>query len=99
MASPWTRLRACRPHLRDVGDHARRLSEEVVQLGDALDGLLNANVARVTYRQNVIIQQVSSWATIAAVPTIITGVYGMNFRHMPELDWTLATRSQSSSWS
>jgi magnesium transporter len=77
-----------RPHLRDVGNHARRLSEEVMQLSNALDGLLNANVARVTYRQNVIIQQVSSWAAIAAVPTIITGVYGMNFRHMPELDWT-----------
>jgi magnesium transporter len=77
-----------RPHLRDVGSHARRLSEEVVQLSSALDGLLDANVARVTYRQNVIIQQVSSWAAIAAVPTIITGVYGMNFRHMPELDWT-----------
>jgi magnesium transporter len=76
------------PHLRDVGNHARRLSEEVMQLSNALDGLLNANVARVTFRQNVIIQQVSSWAAIAAVPTIITGVYGMNFRHMPELDWT-----------
>jgi len=77
-----------RPHLRDVGNHARRLSEEVVQLSNALDALLNANVARVTFRQNVIIQQVSSWAAIAAVPTIITGIYGMNFRHMPELDWT-----------
>ncbi len=53
-----------------------------------LDGLLNANVARVTFRQNVIIQQVSGWAAIAAVPTIIAGIYGMNFRHMPELDWT-----------
>ena len=77
-----------RPHLRDVGNHARRLSEEVMQLSNALDGLLNANVARVTFRQNVIIQQVSSWAAIAAVPTIIAGIYGMNFRHMPELDWT-----------
>lgn len=77
-----------RPHLRDVGNHARRLSEEVMQLGNALDGLLNANLARVTVRQNVIIQQVSSWAAIAAVPTIISGIYGMNFHHMPELDWT-----------
>jgi magnesium transporter len=77
-----------RPHLRDVGNHARRLSEEVMQLGNALDGLLNANLARITVRQNVIIQQVSSWAAIAAVPTIITGIYGMNFQHMPELDWT-----------
>jgi magnesium transporter len=77
-----------RPLLRDVGDHARRLSEEIMQLSEALDGLLNANLARVTVRQNVIIQQVSGWAAIAAVPTIITGIYGMNFRHMPELDWT-----------
>ena len=73
--------------LGDVSDHARRLSEEVMVLGEALDGLLNANLARVTVRQNVIIQQVSAWAAIAAVATIITGIYGMNFRHMPELDW------------
>ena len=73
--------------LGDVSDQARRLSEEVVMLGEALEGLLNANLARVTVRQNVIIQQVSAWAAIAAVATIITGIYGMNFRHMPELDW------------
>lgn len=77
-----------RPLLHDVGDHARRLAEEIMQLSEALDGLLNANLARVTVRQNVIIQQVSGWAAIAAVPTVITGIYGMNFRHMPELDWT-----------
>ena len=57
-------------------------------LGEALDGLLNANLARVTVHQNVIIQQVTaSRAAIAAVATIITGIYGMNFRHMPELGW------------
>ena len=75
------------PLLGDVSDHARRLSEEVKMLGEALDGLLNANQARVTVHQNVIIQQVSAWAAIAAVATIITGIYGMNFRHMPELGW------------
>jgi magnesium transporter len=64
-----------------------RLSEEVMMLGEALDGLLNANLARVTVRQNVIIQQVSTWTAIAAVATIITGVHGMNFRDMPELGW------------
>ena len=78
---------ALSPLLGDVSDHARRLSEEVTMLGEALDGLLNANLARVTVRQNVIIQQVSAWAAIAAVATIITGIYGMNFRHMPELGW------------
>jgi magnesium transporter len=79
--------KALSPLLGDVSGHARRLSEEVMMLGEALDGLLNANLARVTVRQNVIIQQVSSWAAIAAVATIITGIYGMNFRHMPELEW------------
>jgi magnesium transporter len=78
---------ALSPLLGDVSDHARRLSEEVMTLGEALDGLLNANLARVSVRQNVIVQQVSAWAAIAAVATIITGIYGMNFRHMPELGW------------
>jgi magnesium transporter len=78
---------ALSPLLGDVSDHARRLSEEVMMLGEALEGLLNVNLARVTVRQNIIIQQVSAWAAIAAVATIITGIYGMNFRHMPELDW------------
>jgi magnesium transporter len=75
------------PLLDDVSDHARRLSEEATMLGEALDRLLDANLARATFRQNIIIQQVSAWAAIAAVATIITGIYGMNFRHMPELGW------------
>lgn len=70
-----------------ISDRARRLSEEMRMLGEALEGLLNANLARVNVRQNVILQKVSAWAAIAAVATIITGIYGMNFRHMPELDW------------
>ena len=45
---------ALRPFLRDVGDHARTLTEELTQLSSRLDGLLNANLARVTVRQNVI---------------------------------------------
>ncbi|TRW44117.1 magnesium and cobalt transport protein CorA [Georgenia yuyongxinii] len=73
--------------LRDASDHARRLSEELVLLSGRLDGLLSANLSRVTVRQNVIMQKVSAWAAIAAAPTIITGIYGMNFRHIPELTW------------
>ena len=71
---------ALAPLFGDVCDRARRLSDEVTMLGEALDGLLNVNLARVTVRQNVIIQQVSAWAAIAAAATIITGIYGMNFR-------------------
>ena len=78
-----------RPFLSDVSDHARTITEELNQLASRLDGLLNANLARVTVRQNVIVQKVSAWAAIAAAPTIITGIYGMNFRYFPELDWRL----------
>jgi magnesium transporter len=78
-----------RPLLGDVRDRARGVSEETMMLSNALDGLLDANVAQVTVRQNVIIQKVSAWAAIAAAPTIITGIYGMNFRHFPELRWPL----------
>jgi magnesium transporter len=83
VASP----QSLRPHFRDVGDHARRLTEELAQLSSRLEGLLNANLAGVTMRQNVIMQKVSAWAAIAAAPTIITGIYGMNFRYFPELGW------------
>jgi magnesium transporter len=79
---------ALRPFLRDVGNHARRLTEELAQLSSRLDGLLDANLARVTVRQNVIVQKVSAWAAIAAAPTIIAGIYGMNFRYFPELGWS-----------
>jgi magnesium transporter len=80
---------ALRPLFRDIGDHVRRLYEELVVLGQVLDGLLNANLAAVSVRQNIIVQKVSGWAAIAVVPTIITGIYGMNFRHMPELGWVV----------
>ena len=76
-----------RPLFRDVGDHVQRVFEEVDLLGNALDGLQNANVSGVTVRQNTVLQKVSGWAAIVAVPTVITGIYGMNFEHMPELSW------------
>jgi magnesium transporter len=85
VASP----QALRPYIRDVGDHARRLTEELAQLSGRLDGLLDANLARVNVRQNLTVQKVSAWAALAAVPTIITGIYGMNFRYFPELSWPL----------
>lgn len=76
-----------RPYLKDVGDHARRLTEALMQLSSRTDGLLSANLARVTVRQNETMQKVSAWAAIAAAPTIIAGIYGMNFRTFPELEW------------
>lgn len=73
--------------LGDAADRARRLAEEVEMLSGRLEGLLSANLSGVTVRQNVIVQKVSAWAAIAAAPTIVTGIYGMNFAHIPELAW------------
>jgi magnesium transporter len=77
-----------KPYFRDVHDHLKRAEDRVESLRELLTGALEANVALVTVRQNEIVQKISGWAAVIAVPTLISGIYGMNFKHMPELDWT-----------
>lgn len=74
-------------YLRDVGDHAQRVDQQVDAHRDLLTSILHANLAQVGVRQNEDARRISAWVAIAAVPTLIAGIYGMNFRHMPELDW------------
>jgi magnesium transporter len=78
-----------RPFFRDVADHAIRVSEQVESFDDLLTSVLNANLAQVTVQQNEDMRRISAWVAMAAVPTMIAGIYGMNFRHMPELGWRL----------
>ena len=54
---------------------------------DVLTSVLTANLTQVTVRQNEDVRRISAWAAILAVPTMIAGLYGMNFRNMPELGW------------
>ena len=51
--------------------------------------MLNANLAQVGVQQNTDMRRISAWVAIIAVPTMIAGIYGMNFDHMPELHWRL----------
>src|SRR5690606_2630651 len=74
-------------YLRDVADHARRIDQQVDAHRDLLTSILQANLAQVGVRQNEDARRISAWVAIAAVPTVIAAVYGMNFTHMPELDW------------
>jgi magnesium transporter len=74
---------------RDVADHLRSVDEEIVMQRDLLDGALNANLGALSVRQNDIVRQVSGWAAIGIVPTLVASIYGMNFDHMPELHWYL----------
>jgi len=76
------------PFFRDVADHAVRVSEQVDGFDDLLGSVLNANLAQVAVQQNSDMRRISAWVAIVAVPTMIAGVYGMNFVHMPELGWT-----------
>jgi magnesium transporter len=76
-------------YYRDVHDHAVRTNEAVEGFRDLLHGALEANLSQVSIRQNEDIRKISAWVAIVAVPTMIAGVYGMNFEHMPELKWEL----------
>ncbi|WP_432498573.1 magnesium and cobalt transport protein CorA [Kineococcus auxinigenes] len=75
--------------LRDVVDTLVRTVEHVEGYDRLLTDILNAHLAQVSVQQNDDSRKISAWAAMFAVPTLIAGVYGMNFEHMPELDWRL----------
>jgi magnesium transporter len=76
------------PYFRDVKDHVLRYVREVDGFRELLTSILAANLTQASVRQNEDVRKISAWAAIVAVPTLITGIYGMNFEHMPELGWT-----------
>ena len=78
-----------RHYFRDIHDHVLRVDARVEGLRELLTSALQANLAQVTVRQNEDVRKISAWVAILAVPTMIAGIYGMNFEHMPELKWKL----------
>ncbi|MFF7951226.1 magnesium/cobalt transporter CorA [Streptomyces griseorubiginosus] len=83
---PFVNDRA-RPFFRDVNDHLVRVNESVEGLDRLVSDVLSAHLAQMSVRQNDDMRKISAWAAMAAVPTMIAGIYGMNFDHMPELHW------------
>ncbi|WP_069173403.1 magnesium and cobalt transport protein CorA [Streptomyces griseus] len=75
------------PFFRDVNDHLTRANEQVEGLDRLLSDILSAHLAQMGVRQNDDMRKISAWAAMAAVPTMVAGIYGMNFDHMPELHW------------
>ena len=76
------------PFFRDVHDHVVRVSEQIESLDALLSGILEAHLTRISVQQNDDMRRISAWVAIVAVPTMVAGIYGMNFEHMPELGWT-----------
>jgi magnesium transporter len=78
-----------RSYFRDVYDHVVRINQHVESQHELLANMLQANLTQVSVRQNEDMRKISAWVAILAVPTMIAGIYGMNFEHMPELRWEL----------
>ncbi|MFE9632683.1 magnesium/cobalt transporter CorA [Streptomyces sp. NPDC006463] len=76
-----------RAYFRNVADHLSRATEQISAYDNLLDSILQAHLAQVTVAQNEDMRKITAWAAIVAVPTMVCGVYGMNFDHMPELHW------------
>jgi len=74
-----------RPYLRDVGDHILRAQDSLESLDALLLALLTASTSLQDLQQNRDMRKISAWVAIVAVPTMIAGIYGMNFDYMPEL--------------
>lgn len=93
-----------RPYFQDVFDHVLRLDEAIDMQRELLTTSLEAHLALMSVDQNEHMKRITAWAAIVAVPTLIAGIYGMNFRHMPELGWeygyylSLAVMAGSSVW-
>jgi magnesium transporter len=79
-----------RSYFRDVDDHLTAVAERVGNFNDLLSTLVDAVQAKVSLQQNTEMRKITAWVAIIAVPTLVTGVYGMNFDHIPELHWLLS---------
>jgi magnesium transporter len=76
-----------RQYFRDVEDHLIRVSDQFASYDELLTTVLQASLAQTQVAMNEDMRRISGWVAIIAVPTMIAGIYGMNFDHMPELRW------------
>src|SRR5690242_12066253 len=76
-------------YLRDIHDHLLRVSQALDGLRDMVVTAMSVNLSMITLGENEVTKRLASYAALVAVPTLIAGIEGMNFKHMPELDWTL----------
>ncbi len=86
------------PFFTDVRDNLARTVDRIADQRDLLSSVLDANLTQVAIRQNQDMRKISSWVAIAAVPTMIAGIYGMNFTNLPDLSGRSATRWCSPCW-
>ena len=76
-----------REYFRDVYDHLLRLNQSIESIRDTVATAISVNLSMVSLQENETMKRLAAYAALVAVPTMIAGIYGMNFQHMPELDW------------
>jgi magnesium transporter len=74
-------------YFRDVYDHLYRINQTIENIRDMVNTAMQVNLSLITLAENEVTKKLAAWAAIIAIPTMVAGIYGMNFRHMPELDW------------
>ncbi len=74
-------------YFRDVHDHLGRLDQSIDNLRDMVSTAVSVNLALISLQETEVTKRLASYAALIAVPTLIVGIYGMNFAHMPELEW------------
>jgi len=76
-------------YFRDVHDHLVRLNQSIDTARDTVTTAIQVNLGMIAIGENEVTKRLAAYAALVAVPTMVAGVYGMNFKHMPELDWQL----------
>jgi magnesium transporter len=76
-----------REYFRDIYDHLLRLNQAADSIRDTIATAISVNLSFVTLQENETMKRLAAYAALVAVPTMIAGIYGMNFEHMPELTW------------
>src|SRR6266850_7046127 len=75
-------------YFRDVYDHLVRLNQSIDSERDTVNTAIQVNLAMITIGESEVTKRLAAYAALVAVPTMIVGIYGMNFEHMPELKWS-----------
>ncbi len=78
-----------RAYFRDIHDHVRSVVQSTNNMREMLTTAMQVNLSLVTVGQNEVVKKLAGWGAILAIPTMVFSLYGMNFEHMPELEWKL----------
>jgi magnesium transporter len=74
-------------YFRDVYDHLHRIHGSIEGIREMLTTAIQVNLGMISLSENEVTKKLAAWAAIIGVPTMVAGIYGMNFKNMPELDW------------